>query len=141
MPNPLPHTAKSIFFCCIDDRLSQASLERIAQLEGGAFHSSIAGGGLAFLSAEDRTTALKQVVAAYKINGITDVYLQSHTDCGAYRLSGITFTDTTAELSRLDSDLGQASQIISQALTEAGATHVQIYTEVVDPSGKTLVIA
>ncbi len=140
MPNQLPHTAKSVFFSCIDDRLSPAGADFIAKLPGGAFHPSMAGGGAAFLSEEDRPAALKQIVAAYKISGITDVYLQSHTDCGAYRLSGVTFANADDELQRLTTDLAKASDIIRQALIEAGAKgeEITIHTEVIDPSGETL---
>lgn len=140
MSNQLPHTAKSVFFSCIDDRLSPAGAASIAGLPGGAFHPSMAGGGAAFLSDEDRPAALKQVVAAYKINGITDVYLQSHTDCGAYRLAGVTFETPEEELKRLQDDLTQAAKTVRQALHEAGAEDgsVTVHTEVVDPAGTSL---
>ena len=124
MSTTIPHTAKSVFFGCIDDRLVEPDVAFIKQLKGGAFNPKIAGGGIAFLTEEDRHSALKQVAASYRINHITDVYLESHTDCGAYRLAGITFDNPTAEAVR-------------DTLIEAGAQEgeVSIHVRVVDPEG------
>lgn len=135
-----PHTAKCLFFGCIDDRLAGPDDAFIATLEGSAFHPNMAGGGAAFLSTDDRTSALKQIVAAYKINHITDVYLQSHTDCGAYRLAGVSFDSPEQEIERLYADLEQAAGHIRTALAEAGApdNEVQLHLRVVDPTGRLL---
>jgi carbonic anhydrase len=134
----IPHTAKAVLFTCIDDRLNETSSAFIQGLNGGAFHPSLAGGGLAFLDDAYRASALQQIIAAYKINHITDIYLQSHTDCGAYRLSGVTFASPEDELRRLYADLDQAATIIRPALAEAGAApdEVAIHLEVVDPTGQ-----
>jgi carbonic anhydrase len=78
------------------------------------------------------------VAAAFKINHVTDVYLESHTDCGAYKLSGAEFHSETEELTRLYHDLDTASYLISQALLDAGAaeSEVKIHARVVDPDGE-----
>jgi carbonic anhydrase len=131
-----PHFAKNVFFGCIDDRLVESHLKFIIEI-GGAFYPAVAGGGLAFVSESDRGTALKQVAASYKINHVNNVYLESHTDCGAYALSGAVFQDAEGELSKLYADLDQASELIRSALKEAGAQdgEVTLHTRVVDPSG------
>jgi carbonic anhydrase len=136
----LPHTAKSVFFSCIDDRLTEAHMQFIKTLAGGAFHPSLAGGGAAFLSDDTQAAALKQVVASYNINHITDVYLESHTDCGAYRLASVTFDNATAEVERLSADLERAKPLILAALVTAGAKdgEVTVHLRVVDPSGHTV---
>src|SRR4051812_8130432 len=100
MSNNYPHLATCLFLSCIDDRLIQHDIKFFSHT-GSAFITRLAGGGGAFLNPDDRKTALKQIVAAYKISGITEIYLQSHTDCGAYRLSGITFDSLEAEVARL----------------------------------------
>ncbi|MDB5178815.1 MAG: hypothetical protein JWN01_758 [Patescibacteria group bacterium] len=132
-----PHTAKSVFFGCIDDRLVDADVAFIKQLKGGAFSPKIAGGGIAFLSEDDRRSAIKQVVAAYMINHVTDIYIESHTDCGAYNLAGITFASPTEEAGRLYTDLDQAAEAVHDALITAGAEEgeVTVHTRVVDPGG------
>ena len=131
------HTAKAIVFTCMDERLEPAISRLIHSLEGGAFHAALAGGGAAFTFADDQATALKQVTAAYKINAITDVYLQSHTECGAYGLAGVTFADAPAEASRLYADLDQAAAAILAALADAGAQtgSVTVHTSVITPAG------
>lgn len=133
-----PHTAKSVFFGCIDDRLVEADVAFIKKLEGGAFHPKIAGGGIAFLTEEDRRSALKQIAASYRINHITDVYLESHTDCGAYKLAGITFDDPITETRRLYEDLDRAAEAVRNTLIEAGAQEgeVAVHLRVVDPDGQ-----
>jgi carbonic anhydrase len=132
-----PHFAKNVVFACIDDRLTKAHAAFIESI-GGAFHPAVAGGGLAFISEHDSATALKQVAAAFKINHVTDVYLESHTDCGAYALSGATFNSATEELARLYADLDEAAKLAEKALAEAGAEsgEVKIHTRVVDPDGE-----
>ncbi|HEY6736641.1 MAG TPA: hypothetical protein VI322_02895 [Candidatus Saccharimonadia bacterium] len=124
----------------MDERLEEAIESEIHQINGGAFHAALAGGGAAFTFAGDRATALKQVVAAYKINQITDVYLESHLECGAYGLAGVTFTDRTAEIARLHDDLEAAKTTILAALAEAGAPTgaVTVHTAVVDFKGNHL---
>jgi carbonic anhydrase len=130
-----PHFAKNVFFGCIDDRLVESHLRFIIEL-GGAFHPSVAGGGLAFVC-DDYGTALKQVAAAYKINQIDNVYLESHTDCGAYGLAGVVFHNPTEELNRLYADLDQAGELIQTALKQAGAKadEVTFHARVVNPEG------
>jgi carbonic anhydrase len=134
-----PHFAKNVFFGCIDDRLVKPHAEYIESV-GGAFAPAVAGGGLAFVSEMESLTALKQVAAAYQINHITDAYLESHTDCGAYRLAGAVFTSPTDELLQLYHDLDQAAELVQQALVEAGARpgEVTIHTRVVNPGGELL---
>jgi len=140
MPHLKAHSANSVLFGCIDDRLSDADTTFIHSLHGGAFHPSMAGGGGAFLNEQDRDSAVKQITAAYQINHITDVYLESHTDCGAYRLAGIEFKDRTEELKRLRADLKQAATQVQAALNRAGAKagEVAIHTRVITPTGQLL---
>ena len=137
MSTKYPHTAKSVFFGCIDDRLTQADSKFIAD-HGEAFHPNLAGGGAAFIDTAERTVALKQIVAAYQINNATEIYIESHTDCGAYRLAGITFSSPDAEIARLYADLDLAAKYVTTALTAAGAdpSRVTVHTRVVDPTGK-----
>jgi carbonic anhydrase len=132
-----PHTAKNVFFSCIDDRLVKADFAFLESI-GDAFHARIAGGGAAFADEADRHAALKQITASYKINHITDVYLQSHTDCGAYRLAGVTFQDHADEIDRLYADLERAERYIHEALLAAGAAdgEVTVHLRVVDPGGR-----
>ena len=136
MSNLSPHFAKSVVFTCIDDRLASTEAQFITEV-GGAFHSAIAGGALAIISKLEQETALKQILAAYAINHIDNVYLESHTDCGAYKLSGAIFHTSTEEVSRLYSDLDQAAEIVTGALIKAGAKpgEVTVHTRVIDPSG------
>jgi len=138
VPTIRPHFAKNVFFACIDDRLVQNHLKFIVEI-GGAFFPSVAGGGLAFIDPAERQTALKQVAAAYKINHITKVFLESHTDCGAYHLSGAVFHSVSEELTRLYRDLDEAAVLITETLEQAGAAphEVTIHVNVVDPEGKT----
>ncbi|HEY2004184.1 MAG TPA: hypothetical protein VGH44_03640 [Candidatus Saccharimonadia bacterium] len=132
-----PHFAKNVFFGCIDDRLVEPHLKLIIKL-GGAFYAAVAGGGLAFVSDQEQSTALKQVAASYKINHIDNVYLESHTNCGAYGLAGVTFQNETEELERLYTDLDHAAELVEHALQEAGAApgEVQIHVQVVNPGGE-----
>lgn len=131
-----PHTATSIFFSCIDDRLINPDTEFI-KAHGNAFHPRLAGGGAAFLDVDERKVAIKQIVAAYKIAEVTEVYLQSHTDCGAYRLMGLTFNSTEAEVARLYDDLESAAMYVRAALAEAGADpdSITVHVRVIDPAG------
>ncbi len=131
-----PHTAKSVFFGCIDDRLIKADADFIAA-HGDSFWASLAGGGAAFLAPEDRAVALKQIMVSYMVNQAQRVYLQSHTNCGAYRLAGVTFSSHEEELKRLYADLDQAATDVRAALIEAGAkpSDIHISTQVVDPAG------
>ena len=137
MSQPAPHFAKSCLFACIDDRLASPDFEYIKEI-GGAFCPALAGGGLAIVSQATRQAALTQIVLSYKINKITDVYLQSHTDCGAYRLAGAIFTTPQAEVERLYADLHEAGKLVNEALLEAGAKpgEVKIHLRVVDPAGR-----
>jgi carbonic anhydrase len=129
------HSAKNVFFSCIDDRLS-AKHSAFVKTIGGAFCPSLAGGALAFVLPEQRDIALLQVVAAYKINQINHVYLESHTDCGAYKLAGIVFKDQAEETKRLRSDLERAKSEVQSALTAAGAKpgEVEVVATIVSPS-------
>jgi carbonic anhydrase len=131
-----PHFAKNCFFGCIDDRLVENHLKFIIKI-GGAFYPAVAGGGLAFIDPTEQETALKQVAAAYTINHINTVYLESHTDCGAYRLAGVTFHSESEELGRLYEDLDQAATMILHTLEESGAAagEVTVHVRVVDPAG------
>lgn len=140
MSNAAPHTAKAIMFTCMDERLEDSIEAAIHQLAGGAFHAAMAGGGAAITFESDRATALKQIVAAFKINHIGDVYLQSHLECGAYGLSGITFTSQFQEADRLHQDLDIAKAAVEAALVEAGAlpNEVVVHTSVVDLDGHTI---
>jgi carbonic anhydrase len=138
MLSNIPHTAKHFVLSCIDDRLTGAVSAFIASLPGGAFHAALAGGGAAILSEDTREAALKQIAAAYQINHATIVHLESHTDCGAYRLAGVTFSDPAEEITRLYSDLDRAGGLVRAALATAGApdTSIVIQTRVVDPTGR-----
>lgn len=137
MSNAYPHTASSLYFSCIDDRLVRSTLEFIID-HGNAFHPSLAGGGAAFNDPSERIVALKQIVAAYQIAGVTEIYLVSHTDCGAYRLAGITFSSIEDESAQLYADLESASNYAREALHIAGANpdSIKIHIRVVDPAGK-----
>lgn len=132
-----PHFAKNVFFACIDDRLVESHLQFIIKI-GGAFYPAVAGGGLAFVSPQEHDTALKQVAASYKINQVKHVYLESHTDCGAYALSGAKFNSPTEELNRLYADLDQAKTQVEAALLETGAAtgEVEVHLRVVNPDGE-----
>lgn len=134
---PTPHTAKTIVFTCMDERLEPAVTALIESFNGGAFHAAMAGGGAAFTVEPDRTVALKQILLAAKINHVTDVYLQSHVDCGAYGLAGITFASTQDEAVRLYVDLDRAAAAVKQALARAGedSRDVAVHTEVIDLQG------
>jgi carbonic anhydrase len=138
MSNTQPHTAKTVVLTCIDDRLPAAHATFLAGLPGGAFHAALAGGGASLLSEDTREAALKQIVAAYQINHATTIYLESHTDCGAYRLAGVTFASPTAEVTRLYSDLDRAAELVRAALAGVGADpdELTIICRVVAPSGQ-----
>ncbi|HVQ44837.1 MAG TPA: hypothetical protein VMT30_07825 [Candidatus Saccharimonadia bacterium] len=135
----IPHTATSVLFGCIDDRLTAADSEFINQ-HGGAFHPALAGGGAAFLDPEARSVALSQIVAAYRIAGATTIYLESHTDCGAYRLAGVRFDSLAAEIDRLTADLKQAAKYVKAALIQADAPTdaIEIFIRIINPAGHEL---
>ena len=132
------HTAKAIIFTCMDERLRNHIENIIRSLPGGAFHAALAGGGGAFSFEPDKHVALKQVVAAHKINQITDIYLESHLGCGAYGLAGITFANSQAEITKLHDDLSTARRVITEALLAEGvvAGTVHVHTRVIDLHGK-----
>jgi carbonic anhydrase len=132
-----PHFAKNVLFGCIDDRLVENHLKFIIKI-GGAFFPAVAGGGLAFVDPAEQATALKQVTAAYAINKIDTVYIESHTDCGAYRLAGITFESDAQEIDHLYRDLDRAAGLIEDALAGAGAKpgEVSAHVRVVNPEGQ-----
>lgn len=138
MSAAIPHTAKAILFTCMDERLSNHIETILHSLPGGAFHAALAGGGGAFSFESDQAVALKQVVAAYRINNITDIYLESHTGCGAYGLAGITFQSETDEIKKLHQDLSNARRLITEALLSQGvaAGTVHVHTRVVDAIGR-----
>jgi carbonic anhydrase len=125
-----------VFLSCIDDRLVQTDADFISA-NGDAFHPRLAGGGGAILDPEARPVALKQIVAAYVLGDVTKVYLQSHTECGAYKLAGVTFDSPENELKRLYGDLDEAAAYVKQALLDAGAPEdkIDIITRVVNPGG------
>jgi carbonic anhydrase len=131
-----PHFAKNVLFGCIDDRLVENHLNFIIKI-GGAFFPAVAGGGLAFVDPAEQATALKQVAAAYAINKINTVYIESHTDCGAYKLAGITFESDAQEIEHLYHDLDKAAGLIEEALVGAGAKpgEINIHVRVVNPEG------
>lgn len=133
---PPAHFAKNVLFACIDDRLVESHMKQIIKL-GGAFYSAIAGGGLAFVSKDDAETALKQVAASYAINHVKDVYLESHLECGAYRLSGVVFSSREEELQRLYRDLSDAKALVESTLIAQGASlsEVKVHISVVDLEG------
>jgi len=137
VPTIAPHFAKSVLFACIDDRLAQTDFEYVQEI-GGAFCPALAGGALALINETTRATALAQIVIAWQVNHITDVYLQSHTDCGAYRLNSITFTSADEEVARLYTDLHQAAGLVREVLIAAGAParELKIHLRVVDPAGQ-----
>ncbi len=133
------HFAKNVFFSCIDDRLVKSHSLFVKQI-GGAFCPSMAGGGLAFISSEQSDIALKQIVAAYTINHINHVYIESHTDCGAYRLAGVTFRSLEDEIKRLEDDLEVAVSKINASLLKTGAApgEVIVTTRIVNPGDHVL---
>ena len=133
------HYSKNVFFGCIDDRLIEPHRLFVEQI-GGAFCPSIAGGGLAFISDTDRTVALEQITAAYTINHINSIYIESHTDCGAYRLAGKRFDSLEQEVNCLYDDLEKAKKEIIDALRQIGSDidKIRVMTRVVDPDGTLL---
>lgn len=139
MPNTYPHNAKSVFLSCIDDRLVAADAQFAASV-GTAFHPRLAGGALALLDPATMPVAMQQLAIPYVLAGVTEVYLESHTGCGAYKLAGVTFESNEAEIKRLYSDLDEAEDNARAALIEAGApeSDVKIHTRVVDPGGNLL---
>jgi carbonic anhydrase len=136
MSNTHPHNAKSIFLSCIDDRLVAADAQ-FADSIGTAFHPRLAGGGLALLDPATRAVAMQQLAIPYVLAGVTEVYLESHTGCGAYKLAGVTFDSDADEIDRLYQDLDDAADDARAALLEAGAAEetVVVHTRVVDPAG------
>ncbi len=121
----------------MDDRLVKPHRLFVDEI-GGAFCPSLAGGGLALTAPEQRSIALQQIVAAYKINHIDHVYIESHSNCGAYRLAGVVFNSHEEEIQRLYSDLNIARTEVRTALARAGAVdgEITIVTRVVDPEGQ-----
>jgi carbonic anhydrase len=136
MPNSYPHNAKSIFLSCIDDRLVEADAE-FASSVGTAFHPRLAGGGLALLDPVTQAVAMQQLAIPYILADASEVYIQSHTGCGAYQLAGVTFESDAAEIERLYADLDRAAENARTAMVEAGAPvhDVVIHTRVVNPAG------
>ena len=112
-------------------------MKKIIKL-GGAFYSAIAGGGLAFVSKDDQETSLKQVAASYAINHVEDIYIESHLECGAYRLSGAVFNSRDEELRRLYHDLDNAKALVESTLIAQGASlhEVKVHTSVVNLNGE-----
>jgi carbonic anhydrase len=98
----------------------------------------MAGGGQVFTLESDQTVAIKQIMAAYTINRVGEIYLQSHLDCGAYRLAGVEFTSHQEEIARLYADLDIAAGKVEKALAEVGAPlqKVIIHADVVNLDGE-----
>ena len=137
MSNTYPHTAKSVFLSCIDDRIVSSDA-KYADSIGTAFHTRIAGGGLALLDPLTQAVVMQQLAIPYVLAGATDVHLESHTGCGAYGLAGVTFASGAAEIERLYADLDEAAENARQALIEAGAAEdkISVHTRVVNPAGQ-----
>lgn len=135
-----PHTAKNVFFSCMDDRLVAAHGQFVEEI-GPSFCPTIAGGGLALVDPEQHQIALNQIRAAYKINQVTSVYIESHLDCGAYRLAGYAFENEADETDKLYSDLEVAKAGVFEALAQAGAApaDIDVIVRVVDPTGQLVV--
>jgi carbonic anhydrase len=129
-------TDKSFLLSCIDYRLVQPDAQFISE-HGEAFHARLAGGAASVIEPHDQAVALKQVIAAYKLAGVTEIYLESHLDCGAYRLSGATFTSLEHETAQLYEDLDKAAEIVESTLIAAGANpaDISVHTRAVDPTG------
>jgi hypothetical protein len=122
----------------MDERLEPAVTTLVESFKGGAFHAAMAGGGAAFTIEPDRAVAVKQIVLANQINHVTDIYLQSHLDCGAYGLAGIKFSSVADEAHRLYADLDIAADRVKTALIAAGnpSREVTIHTEVIGLDGR-----
>lgn len=136
MSHSIPHTAKSVYLSCIDDRLVESDAKFAASV-GTAFHTRLAGGALALLDPVTQAVAMQQLAIPHILAGVTEVYLESHTGCGAYQLAGVTFESDAAEIERLYADLEEAAENARTALIEAGADEekVTVHTRVVDPAG------
>ncbi len=136
MKDQIPHFAKNIFLGCIDDRLVKSHFKFVSEI-GGAFVASIAGGGFACINPLTKDVIMYQMSASYHINRVNHVYLESHTDCGAYRLAGITFDSFEAEVNQLYNDLDKAADVVKQTFSNIGLLSNQftITARVVDPSG------
>ena len=128
MPTTPPTTVKSIFFGCIDYRLATIDTEFITA-HGNAFRPTFAGGGRALLDPIDRPAALHQIMAAYQLSRVTNVYIESHLDCGAYKLAGATFASHADEVAKLYADIDEASAYVREALETAGASPEDITIE------------
>ncbi|GAC1371745.1 MAG: hypothetical protein NVSMB39_5800 [Candidatus Saccharimonadales bacterium] len=137
MPKSYPHTAKSVYLSCIDDRIV-ATDAKFADSIGTAFHARIAGGGLALLDPATLGVTMQQLAIPYVLAGVTEVHLESHTGCGAYHLAGITFESDAEEIRKLYADLALAAENAHRALLEAGAPEDEIIinTRVVNPAGE-----
>lgn len=131
-----PHTAHTIMFTCIDERLESAISTHLQSIPGGAFHVALAGGGAVFTQEPEASVGIKQVLAASNIRPITDVIVQSHLDCGAYKLAGVVFDSRSEELNRLYADLGvAASKIKHSFMQHYSDTSLTVHVQVIDLEG------
>lgn len=104
---------------------------------GGAFIASIAGGGFACINPLTKDVIMYQLSASYHINRVNYVYLECHTDCGAYKLAGFTFDSLEAEVNQLYKDLDRAANVVKHTFLNIGALQNQfrIIVRVLDLSG------
>jgi carbonic anhydrase len=97
----------------MDFRLGPA-LDRFLEaqdLGGDCDVVSLAGAAKGFTDDESRDLLMKQIDISKRLHGIEEVYLMSHTDCGAYG-GKKAFADDAAEHARLVSDMRQAAELI-----------------------------
>lgn len=130
-----PNVGKALLLSCIDDRLVAPDTVFVAEL-GGAFMARTAGG--TYGAARHPAWLAEQVVTAWQVNQITDVYLQSHTDCGFYAAHApnpaVGLESQVAELYEvIDTVIVELTAAIAALGVPADA--IAYHARVVDPNG------
>jgi carbonic anhydrase len=137
MPPYPPHTAAALYLTCMDDRLvpyKEQRKQELAQRFHAVFDPTMAGGALAPLSHQTEAATLLQIKAAYDISHISDVFLETHLDCGANQvLLGRKFESQQEEIATLWHDLDKAKG----AVEELGLP-LKVHLSLVDPNGESV---
>lgn len=109
----MSHNCKALLVVCMDFRL-QAACHDFAKehdLVDNYDLFSVAGTQKSFLEQETKEVALKQVELSHDLHSMTDVYLISHWDCGAYGGSGA-FKDDDDQRNTYLTDMQSAKEVI-----------------------------
>ena len=104
-------SCKALVFRCMDFRITLSEFSKIllgmGYLEGTYDIVSCAGAIKSMATHEDQGFLLKQVEAAKRLHGVTEVLIFQHDNCGAYGIPNVSQEEETQR-----NDLKEAARII-----------------------------